>query len=158
MRRFLEIFVCLCLLQSFCGSAIAAPHHGDSGKSQAQSDATAESSPGSQDDASKSADEKTSDDSTGTDSKGTVKVNNLANLEALLNILANGVEILGVAVGGPLCLFGVPAGIILLFFKGKRWFGAILLVLGPIILGFGLATPGIINWLVASARDGGLFN
>ncbi len=36
---------------------------------------------------------------TGVNTAGTVRVNNLANLEALLNILANGMEILGIAWG-----------------------------------------------------------
>ncbi len=38
---------------------------------------------------------------TGLNTAGTVRVNNLANLEALLNIIANGMEILGIAWGGP---------------------------------------------------------
>ncbi|MBX9687924.1 MAG: hypothetical protein K2X27_14555, partial [Candidatus Obscuribacterales bacterium] len=37
----------------------------------------------------------------GVNTAGTVRVNNLANLEALLNIIANGMEILGIAWGGP---------------------------------------------------------
>ena len=36
----------------------------------------------------------------GVNTAGTVRVNNLANLEALLNIIANGMEILGIAWGG----------------------------------------------------------
>jgi hypothetical protein len=35
-----------------------------------------------------------------------VRVNNLANLEALLNIIANGMEILGIAWGGPTMIMG----------------------------------------------------
>ncbi len=37
----------------------------------------------------------------GVNTAGTVRVNNLANIEALLNIIANGMEILGIAWGGP---------------------------------------------------------
>ncbi len=38
---------------------------------------------------------------TGLNTAGTVRVNNLANLEALLNIIANGMEILGIAWADP---------------------------------------------------------
>ena len=37
----------------------------------------------------------------GVNTAGTVRVNNLANLEALLNIMANGIEVLGICWGGP---------------------------------------------------------
>ena len=42
----------------------------------------------------------------GVNTAGTVRVNNLANLEALLNIIANGMEILGIAWGGPTMVMG----------------------------------------------------
>ena len=42
----------------------------------------------------------------GVNTAGTVRVNNLANLEALLNIIANGMEILGIAWGGPTMIMG----------------------------------------------------
>lgn len=42
----------------------------------------------------------------GVNTAGTVRVNNLANLEALLNIIANGMEILGIAWGGPTMIWG----------------------------------------------------
>ena len=94
----------------------------------------------------------------GVNKEGVVKVNNLANLEALLNIIANGAEILGIAIGGPLAVFGIPAGIVMLFFKGKRWLAIPFILTGPLILLTGLAMPGFINWLVASARDAHLFD
>ncbi len=90
-------------------------------------------------------------------SPGTVRVNNLANLEALLNIIANGVEILGLACGMPACLL-VPVGIVLLVFKGKRIWGWAMILTGPIVVIVALAVPGVINWLVSSARDAALFN
>ena len=88
----------------------------------------------------------------GVNTAGTVRVNNLANLEALLNIIANGMEILGIAWGGPTMIMGFmhmaagtqPA-------MKKVLFGA------AGVTG-GLATPGCINWLVASARDANLFS
>jgi hypothetical protein len=143
--------------------AMARPHQSSAKHAQAQSDAgdadsAASQSDNSSDNSDTSSATSTDEDSSGANSDGTVKVNNLANLEALLNIIANGAEILGIVIGGPLTFFGVPAGLILLFMKGKRWIGGLLLVVGPMILGFGLATPAIINWMVASARDGGWFN
>jgi hypothetical protein len=89
---------------------------------------------------------------TGVNTAGTVRVNNLANLEALLNIIANGLEILGIAWGGPTMIFGfmhMAAGT--QDAMKKVLFGA------AGVTG-GLATPGCINWLVASARDANLFS
>jgi len=88
----------------------------------------------------------------GVNTAGTVRVNNLANLEALLNILANGMEILGIAWGGPTLIYGFM----------KMAAGSKDAVKGIIhgccgVTG-GLATPGLINWLVASARDANLFS
>jgi len=88
----------------------------------------------------------------GVNTAGTVRVNNLANLEALLNIIANGMEILGIAWGGPTMIMGfmhMAAGS--QDAMKKVMFGA------AGVTG-GLATPGAINWLVASARDAALFN
>lgn len=86
----------------------------------------------------------------------TVRVNNLANLEALLNIIANGIEILSLAIGVP-ALFAFPVGIFLLFKKNMRVYGIICIVAPIVIIIVGLATPGIINWIVASMRDSGGF-
>jgi len=88
----------------------------------------------------------------GVNTAGTVRVNNLANLEALLNIIANGMEILGIAWGGPTMIMGfmhMAAGT--QDAMKKVLFGA------AGVTG-GLATPGMINWLVASARDANLFS
>ncbi|MGD9684303.1 MAG: hypothetical protein AB7W16_24325 [Candidatus Obscuribacterales bacterium] len=88
----------------------------------------------------------------GVNTAGTVRVNNLANLEALLNIIANGMEILGIAWGGPTMIMGfmhMAAGT--QDAMKKVLFGA------AGVTG-GLATPGAINWLVASARDANLFS
>ena len=88
----------------------------------------------------------------GVNTAGTVRVNNLANLEALLNIIANGMEILGIAWGGPTMIMGfmhMAAGT--QDAMKKVLFGA------AGVTG-GLATPGVINWLVASARDANLFS
>jgi hypothetical protein len=89
---------------------------------------------------------------TGVNTAGTVRVNNLANLEALLNIIANGMEILGIAWGGPTMIMGfmhMAAGTQDAM-KRVLW--------GAAGVTGGLATPGCINWLVASARDANLFS
>ena len=72
------------------------------------------------------------------------------NPETQLDIIANGMEILGIAWGGPTMIIGWV----------QDWSGP-----GdrPSLFGAagvtgGLATPGVINWLVASARDANLFS
>jgi hypothetical protein len=83
---------------------------------------------------------------------GTVRVNNLANLEALLNIMSNGFEVLGIAWGGPTIILGFMSLGCGAQDGPKRVMGGISGVVG------GLATPGVINWLVACGRDANLFN
>ncbi len=87
----------------------------------------------------------------GVNSAGTVRVNNLANLEALTNIIANGMIILGIAWGGPTIIMGfyhMAAG---------TQDGLKRVIWGACGVTGGMATPGAINWLVASGRDAGLF-
>ncbi len=89
---------------------------------------------------------------TGVNTAGTVRVNNLANIEALLNIIANGLEILGIAWGGPTMIMGfmhMAAG-------GQDSMKRV--IKGAVGVTGGMATPGMINWLVASARDANLFS
>ena len=88
----------------------------------------------------------------GLNTAGTVRVNNLANLEALLNIIANGLEILGIAWGGPTMIMGFMHMAAGTQDAMKR------VLFGAAGVTGGLATPGCINWLVASARDANLFN
>jgi hypothetical protein len=91
----------------------------------------------------------------GVNTAGTVRVNNLANLEALLNIMANGMELLGLLYGGGLALGGLA---------GKALTNPMRLspvgrtIFGVAVAAGGLAIPGMINWLVASARDANLFS
>jgi len=87
----------------------------------------------------------------GINTAGTVRVNNLANLEALLNIIANGMEILGIAWGGPTMIMGFMHMAAGTHDAMKR------VLFGAAGVTGGLATPGCINWLVASARDANLF-
>ncbi|HEY9776731.1 MAG TPA: hypothetical protein V6C81_23410 [Planktothrix sp.] len=96
---------------------------------------------------------------TGINTAGTVRVNNLANLEALLNIIANlaeiGLALLGVVVlvhglsiREDSALFGMP----FTMSSGLR------LAVGIAVILLALAVPGTINWFVASARDANLFS
>jgi hypothetical protein len=84
---------------------------------------------------------------TGVNTTGAVRVNNLANIEALLNIFANLAEILGIAFGG--------FTIINTIMKDRN---AKKIVYGVLMILLGLATPGVLNWLVCSARDSNLFS
>jgi len=88
----------------------------------------------------------------GINTGGTVRVNCLANLEALLNIVANGMEILGIAWGGPTMIMGFMHMAAGTQDAMKR------VLFGCAGVTGGLATPGVINWLVASARDANLFS
>lgn len=89
---------------------------------------------------------------TGVNTAGTVRVNNLANLEALLNVIANGMEILGIAWGGPTMIFGF------MNMAGGTSDAKKRVLMGCAGVTGGLATPGLINWLTASARDANLFS
>jgi hypothetical protein len=89
---------------------------------------------------------------TGVNTAGTVRVNNLANLEALLNIIANGLEILGIAWGGPTMILGF------MYMAAGTQDAMKRVMFGAAGVTGGLATPGCINWLVASARDANLFS
>lgn len=72
----------------------------------------------------------------------------LANLEALLNIIANSVEILSFAFQPEFFL-----GAIAIFVR-KRWrLGLALLGSSFVLAIVGLATPGFFNWFIASGRD-----
>lgn len=80
---------------------------------------------------------------------GTVRVNNLANIEALLNILATGGEVLGFIVGGILL---VRIGKV----EQEKLLGRVGLI--AMIMGGGYLLPGAMNFAVAAARDANLFS
>lgn len=88
----------------------------------------------------------------GVNTAGTVRVNNLANLEALCNIIANGMEILGIAWGGPTIVMGF------MHMSAGTQDAMKRIIWGMSGVTGGMATPGCINWLVASARDANLFS
>jgi hypothetical protein len=88
----------------------------------------------------------------GINTGGTVRVNNLTNEEALLNIMANGLEILGIAWGSNCMLVawlrmsaGDPQAKVKLLGGAAGTIG-------------GLSAPALISWLVATARDANLFS
>ncbi len=94
----------------------------------------------------------------GVNTSGTVRVNNLANLEALLNIFANCTELFGLASGSVLLLLalvsgdGFIPGTTISVSRKQR------VVLGAFLILAGLATPGFLNNLIASARDSNVFS
>lgn len=94
----------------------------------------------------------------GVNTAGTVRVNNLANLEALLNIIANGTEIGGVVTGGVFLILALIRGDGFLPGTSIGMSRKQRLVLGVILLIVGLSTPGLMNTMVASARDANLFS
>lgn len=78
-----------------------------------------------------------------------VAVNNLANIEALLNIMANGCEILGIASGAPSALLSwIPFACGCYGYSLKLFFASLALVI------VGLAVPGCVNWAVATGGPG----
>jgi hypothetical protein len=98
----------------------------------------------------------------GVNTSGTVRVNNLANLESLLNIGANTSELVLIGLGiyyiyyaffpisnTPTKAEGDTA-------KGPGKAKAKIVIQGIILINMGLMVPGIINWLVASSRDAAL--
>ncbi len=95
---------------------------------------------------------------TGINTAGTVRVNNMANLEAMLSIFANGFEILGVLYGGALAVKAIFA-----LAQGSPqerdgYTHPQRLAFGALCIIGGLAVPGLVNWFVASARDANLFS
>lgn len=91
----------------------------------------------------------------GINTAGTVRVNNLANLEALLNIAANCGELIAVLLG----LFNIVMGI-----RSKaavfpiNMSARVRVLAGLVMIIAGFMIPGMLNWMVASARDANLFD
>ncbi len=83
-------------------------------------------------------------------SNSQIRASSLATFESSLNIAANAFEIFGICWGLPMMLLGL--GNAACSAGRNRLFRGLSLVL------FGLATPGLINWLLASSRDGGGFS
>ena len=91
---------------------------------------------------------------------GTVRVNNLANLEAMLNIVTDLGETLFGIGGAVLLILGLIQGGVCVELMGQEveFTRAQRIITGAIVMIFGLSIPGTINWFVASARDANLFS
>jgi hypothetical protein len=96
----------------------------------------------------------------GVNTAGTVRVNNLANLEAMLNIICNMVELLAMIAGVLISIraFLPHSNRSLIPGLGEHLNRTQLLALGVGLIFLGCSFPGIVNWFVASARDAALFN
>ena len=86
----------------------------------------------------------------GVNTAGTVRVNMLANLEAVMNIGANGIQIVCMIWGAVLMYscakaIGKPN-------RGRSFVFALL----PLLCG--ICAPASINWVVAACRDASLFS
>ena len=96
----------------------------------------------------------------GVNTAGTVRVNNLANLEALLNIFANLVELLGLAVGGAFLISATftPVKEGPSIFAWSKMSQPVRIAWGAALVTAALMTPSFINYMVASARDANVFS
>ncbi len=94
----------------------------------------------------------------GVNTAGTVRVNNLANLEALLNIIANLGEILCLLGGIAMAVQGFVSKSVLKIGEDIELGPGGKVLLGIVIATLGISIPGVINWFVASARDANLFS
>ncbi len=97
---------------------------------------------------------------TGVNTAGTVRVNNLANLEALLNIITNLVEMGGLLVGFGLLMHGIFQRNVVLYVPGinASLTNAHRIAYGVVIMFMASSVPGLVNWFIASARDANLFS
>ncbi len=86
----------------------------------------------------------------GVNTAGTVRACNLANLEALLNIVGNGCEVLGIVVGVVLLLF---------LFRAENAVKRKKILLQSILsISLGLAIAPAFNFFIQLARDWNLFS
>lgn len=97
---------------------------------------------------------------TGINTAGTVRVNNLANLEALLNVITNLAEMVGLTLGFGLLVHGLLQRNVVLYVPGLNASLTHIhrIAYGVAIMFMASSLPGIVNWFVASARDANLFS
>ncbi|MDQ5936023.1 MAG: hypothetical protein QG574_3344 [Cyanobacteriota bacterium erpe_2018_sw_21hr_WHONDRS-SW48-000092_B_bin.40] len=81
----------------------------------------------------------------------------LPNLRALLNIIANAAEILGLVLGVPACLL-VPVGLFFVWQKSKRWYGLAMILFGPTLVIVAVAIPGLVDLLFNAVVDAAKFD
>ena len=96
----------------------------------------------------------------GVNTAGTVRVNNLANLEALLNMICNLIELAALMFGSVIILHGLVIRKTVKHFLGMRarFTPGMRLAIGALVIIGGCMVPGLVNWFVASARDANLFS
>jgi len=96
----------------------------------------------------------------GVNTAGTVRVNNLANLEALLNMISNLIELAAMMFGSVMILHGLVIRKTVKHFLGMRarFTPGMRLAIGAFVVIGGCMVPGLVNWFVASARDANLFS
>jgi len=92
----------------------------------------------------------------GVNTAGTVRVNNLANLEQLLSVLASVIQIAGIGLAVFLASEALQKGELKLgklnLTKSKGLAAALVLAAA------GACSPQFVNWLVASLRDANIFS
>ncbi len=91
----------------------------------------------------------------GLNSAGTVRVNNLANLEALLNVLTNLFEIVAITVT---CFLLSEAAINDGLHVPVRLSRSKVIILALGVLALGLSTPSFVNMLITFMRDTNMFS
>ena len=94
----------------------------------------------------------------GLNTPGTVRVNNLANLEALLNILANSIQIGGIGFGFLIVALAFVKTEFLVPWLPVHLSRSSRIIFGLFLITVGIATPGFLNYMIASARDANLFS
>jgi hypothetical protein len=96
----------------------------------------------------------------GVNTAATVRVNNLANLEALLNMICNLIELGALMFGSVIILHGLVIRKTVKHFLGMkaRFTPGIRLAIGAAVIVAGCMVPGLVNWFIASARDANLFS
>lgn len=96
----------------------------------------------------------------GVNTAGTVRVNNLANLEAILNIFANLVELIGLSLGGLFLISSVfsPVKEGVTFWAWRKMSQPMRIAVGAVLVTIAFMTPTFIDYMVASARDANVFS
>ena len=88
----------------------------------------------------------------GVNTAGTVRVNNLANVEALANVIANTIEILGLGWGGITVIITLMQGRSAFYARRGRLIAAVIAML------IGVATPGLLSMCIQLLQEGCQFN
>ena len=94
---------------------------------------------------------------TGVNTAGTVRVSNLANLEALVNLFASGVQLCLGTVGVAMLLHAFIFRTSILIGKAREIGPAKLVMIGTLLVSLAACAQGASYWLVATARDMNLF-